>query len=66
MQLLGNVDVVITDKTGTITQGKPMVTNIALCSPAYDEHTLIQIMMSIEQQSEHPLAHALIVEAKNR
>jgi cation transport ATPase len=43
-----------------------MVTDIALCSPAYDENILIQIMMSAEQQSEHPLAHALLAEAKNR
>ena len=43
-----------------------MVTNIAVCSASYDENTLLQIMMSAEQQSEHPLAHALITEANNR
>lgn len=43
-----------------------MVTNIAVCSASYDENKLLQIMMSAEQQSEHPLAHALITEANNR
>jgi P-type Cu+ transporter len=66
LQLLWSIDVIITDKTGTITQWKPMVTNIAVCSASYDENTLLQIMMSAEQQSEHPLAHALITEATNR
>ncbi len=66
LQLLWSLDVIITDKTGTITQWKPMVTNIAVCSASYDENKLLQIMMSAEQQSEHPLAHALITEANNR
>lgn len=66
LQLLGSLDVVITDKTGTITQWKPTVTNISVCNESYDEDTLLQYMMSAEQQSEHPIAHALITEAKNR
>ena len=57
---------IITDKTGTITQGKPTVTNIVVCSEKYNENMLLQIMMSAEQQSEHPLAHALLAEAQNR
>ena len=43
-----------------------MLTNSAVCVESYTEETVLQIMMSAEQQSEHPIAHALLTEAKNR
>ncbi len=56
---------VLTDKTGTLTEGKPRVTT---CVPSrgIDEQQLIGMAASIEQSSEHPLARAVIDYAKER
>lgn len=61
---LTTIDTVILDKTGTITQGKPYVTN--LVSHSIDETTLLAHVASLEQVSEHPLAHAIVSEAKHK
>ncbi|HEY5753407.1 MAG TPA: copper-translocating P-type ATPase [Chthoniobacterales bacterium] len=53
----------VTDKTGTLTAGKPRVTN-RLAAPGGDENRLLQIAAAIEQNSEHPLARAIVDEAK--
>lgn len=57
-----SVDVVVLDKTGTITQGKPMVTDL-ICYGTADQKQLLQIAGSLEKYSEHPLAHAIVTEA---
>jgi len=56
---------VVLDKTGTITQGAPVVTDI-LCSESVREDELLQIAASLEKLSEHPLAEAIVSEAENR
>ncbi len=56
------VDTVVLDKTGTITQGKPQVTDI-LPSKGISESEFIQISASLEQFSEHPLASAIMAYA---
>ena len=56
-----NIDTVVLDKTGTITQGKPVVTDI-LCGAGTDRLGLLQIAASLEKLSEHPLADAITVE----
>ena len=61
---LTTIDTIILDKTGTITQGKPYVTNIV--SQSMDEATLLTLVASLEHVSEHPLAHAIVSEAKQR
>ncbi len=56
---------VVFDKTGTITQGKPKLTDIV----SYDKRnqkTLLEIAASIENLSEHPLAEAIVNESKNK
>jgi Cu2+-exporting ATPase len=58
LELAYKVDAVILDKTGTITEGKPEVTGILWNSP--ERHRLEKILLSIEQQSEHPLAEAVV------
>ena len=60
-----SIDTVVLDKTGTITQGKPAVTDI-LCSEGINENELLQIAASIEKLSEHPLADAIVTEAEKR
>lgn len=53
------------DKTGTITQGKPVVTDI-LTEKGKKEEEVLQIAASLEKLSEHPLAEAIVAEAKKR
>lgn len=53
----------VTDKTGTLTAGKPRVTN-RMAAAGGDENRLLQIAAAIEQNSEHPLARAIVDEAK--
>lgn len=56
------VDTVVLDKTGTITEGKPVVTDI-VCFNGFEEKTLIKYAASAEKGSEHPLSEAIIKKA---
>lgn len=62
LELAKNVHAVILDKTGTITEGKPIVTNDFWME---DNSTLKQVLLSIEKQSEHPLAEAIVNHLKD-
>jgi Cu2+-exporting ATPase len=59
LELAHKVDAVILDKTGTITEGKPEVSDM-LFDAAVDQATLKSILLAIEMQSEHPLAEAVV------
>ncbi len=59
LELAHKVNAVILDKTGTITEGKPTVTDI-LWSATEDTITLKNLLYSMEIQSEHPLAEAVV------
>lgn len=58
-----SVQVVVMDKTGTITQGKPMVTDL-VCQNGVTEQQLLQVAASLEKLSEHPLARAIVERAQ--
>ena len=60
-----SVNVVVMDKTGTITQGKPVVTDL-VCHSSVTKDQLLQIAASLEKLSEHPLARAIVAEAEKR
>lgn len=60
-----SLNTVVLDKTGTITQGKPVVTDI-LTEKGKKEEEVLQIAASLEKLSEHPLAEAIVAEAKKR
>ena len=60
-----SVDVVVLDKTGTITQGAPQVTDI-VCAAGVQPAQLLQTAASLEALSEHPLAQAIMAEAAHR
>src|ERR1700688_1388809 len=60
-----NLDVVIFDKTGTLTRGSPAVSGVAV-APGTTEDTLIARAAAVESNSEHPLAKAIVAEAKRR
>lgn len=56
------IQTIILDKTGTITEGKPRVTDL-LCGPSYSGKDLLLFAASLEYASEHPLAEAIVREA---
>lgn len=62
LELMREIKTVVLDKTGTITEGKPKVSNVL--SFDYDESKLMQIIGSIENKSEHPLSKAIVEKAK--
>ena len=59
----GKIDVVVLDKTGTITKGRPTVTDI-LPGSAFSESELLTYAYILEKKSEHPLAHAILKKAE--
>ena len=65
LERAGALTTVLLDKTGTVTQGKPAVVEIAP-APQTDERTLLQFSTSAEASSEHPLATAVVAAAKAR
>ena len=65
LELMHRVQTVVLDKTGTVTQGLPKVTDI-LCVEGVTAEDLLCVAASAEQPSEHPLARAIIDEAKER
>jgi Cu2+-exporting ATPase len=60
-----NLDMVIFDKTGTLTRGAPAVSGVA-SAPGTSEDDLIARAAAVESNSEHPLAKAIVAEAKRR
>uniref|UniRef100_UPI00374D1AEC copper-translocating P-type ATPase n=1 Tax=Mucilaginibacter sp. TaxID=1882438 RepID=UPI00374D1AEC len=66
LELGHRVNAVVLDKTGTITQGKPVVTELLWSKllPA-DQHQLPAIFLAMEQESEHPLAEAIVANLKS-
>jgi len=63
IQTLKNVEVVVFDKTGTITKGRPEVTDVAAVD-GWDEHALLRAAASAERGSEHPLGRAIVERAE--
>lgn len=65
LEQLEKVQVLLVDKTGTLTEGKPQVLQIAV-NPPWSENELLALAAGLEQSSEHPLASAIVQEAKQR
>ncbi len=65
IEALRRVDTLVLDKTGTLTEGKPKLVEI-IAAPGIDETALLTIVASLEQNSEHPLAIALVAAARER
>ncbi len=64
LEALASVNTVVLDKTGTITKGKPALSEIIVLDPAFNDTSLLQIAASAEAGSEHPLALAILDKAK--
>ncbi|MBM7703474.1 heavy metal translocating P-type ATPase [Metabacillus iocasae] len=59
------LDTIVLDKTGTVTNGKPMLTDVIVTSP-YEEQELLTFVGAAERNSEHPLAEAIVEGVKAR
>jgi Cu+-exporting ATPase len=70
LERAGKIDIVVLDKTGTITKGQPTVTNISVLGDHENlkerEAYLLQLAASVEKASEHPLGEAIVAEAGER
>jgi Cu+-exporting ATPase len=59
------IDTILLDKTGTVTNGTPELTDVRIAQ-GYEENDLLQLVASAERLSEHPLAQALVAGIKNK
>ena len=71
LENLRSVGTVVLDKTGTVTRGKPAVTDIVVATradglPAMSEKALLKLAAALERSSEHPLAEAIMAECETR
>ena len=65
LEAAGRIDTVVFDKTGTITAGKPSVTDV-VTAPGRDVDALLRLCAAAEAGSTHPLAEAIVAEARGR
>jgi Cu+-exporting ATPase len=65
LEIMEKVDTLVTDKTGTLTEGKPKLTSIVALQ-GFLENDILQLGASLERASEHPLAAAIIKGAEQR
>jgi len=61
----GKVDIVVLDKTGTVTTGEPTVTDVIPADGAFDDQYLLQMAYALEVKSEHPLAKAIVKKSQS-
>lgn len=66
LEKLYKVKTLILDKTGTVTNGKPVVTDVVMLNKGFNKKQLISLAASIENKSSHPLAQAVVGEAKSK
>ena len=66
LESLAKVDVLIVDKTGTLTEGKPELTDVIAADGGMDEAEVLSFAASLERGSEHPLAEAILAGAQAR
>jgi Cu+-exporting ATPase len=65
IERLRKVDTLIIDKTGTLTEGKPGFDSV-VAAPGFAEQDVLLLAASLDQGSEHPLAHAIVAEARRQ
>jgi P-type Cu+ transporter len=65
IEMFRTIDTLVVDKTGTLTEGKPRFDRVVPAT-GWDETRVLQIAASLDQGSEHPLAAAIVAEAKRR
>jgi Cu+-exporting ATPase len=67
LEMLARVDTLVLDKTGTLTEGKPRVAEVAISEGSQlSKDELLRVAASVERSSEHPLARAIVEAAKSK
>lgn len=66
LEKMDKVDTLIIDKTGTITEGKPTVESVGTFHPSHTENDILQYIISLNSNSEHPLAEATVKFGKEK
>ena len=66
LEKFGEVDSLIIDKTGTITEGKPTVEKVGAFNTSFSESEVLQYIVSLNHNSEHPLAEATVTYGKEQ
>jgi P-type Cu+ transporter len=66
VEKLRDVDTLVVDKTGTLTLGKPKLTDVVLANSSLEERQVLRLLASLERASEHPLAQAIVQGAAQR
>ena len=64
LQELSTVNVIALDKTGTVTEGKPTLTDVVVAE-GFDRETVLSLIAAVEEQSEHPIAEAIVRGARS-
>jgi len=64
LEVARNVNIVIFDKTGTLTKGEPVTTDVIAVKNGFDGKNILRLAASIEKNSEHPLAQAIVKKAQ--
>ena len=64
LEVLGHVDTVVMDKTGTLTKGRPELTDLQRADGAPSEDELLRLVAAVEARSEHPVGEAIVRAAK--
>lgn len=64
LQELANVDIIAVDKTGTVTEGKPALTDLII-TESFDRSLVLGLIAAVEDQSEHPIAEAIVRGARS-
>jgi Cu+-exporting ATPase len=65
LEVMEKVDTLVVDKTGTLTEGKPVVVAV-IAAPGFEETEVLRLAASIERSSEHPLANAIVNAANQK
>jgi Cu+-exporting ATPase len=65
IEAMRKIDTLIVDKTGTLTEGKPAFDSV-VAAAGFSEQDVLKLAAGIDQGSEHPLAHAIVAEARRR
>jgi len=65
IELLCTIDTLVVDKTGTLTEGKPTFERV-IAAPGFSEDEVLRLAATLDQGSEHPLAHAIVEGARAR
>lgn len=60
LEKMNAIDVLVIDKTGTVTEGKPSVEKVVSANPDFDENEVLEKIVALNSSSEHPLAHATL------